>query len=233
MDSGNGVDTATSAGDTPITVSIIDDDPAICQLMEQILTTSSSGRISVISTCTDGACAVEHARQEHPNVILMDIGMPGMDGIAATRQMQTIRPKPHVLIFTALGPVDNVQRAIEAGAEGFVSKAGDINELVGRIIDACKGEPQLDMESQRQIITDLHRDQSRTRRDSARGLLAKLPEREHDIALLVGEDCSNAEIADRLCISVSSEKKSLARACERLNMSRVQLAQLVAVADLT
>ncbi|KFF31577.1 response regulator transcription factor [Bifidobacterium bombi] len=216
----------------PIRVSIADDDPAICQLMEQILTTSSNGTIRVASTSTDGAAAVEHAREEHPDVVLMDIAMrPGMDGITATRLMQDIKPKPHILIFTALGPTDNVQRAIEAGADGFISKAGDISELIGRITDVCHGDPQFDMPSQRQIIHDLHHDQPRTRRDEARKLLDSLTNREREIALLVGQDCSNAEIANKLYISESSEKKTLTSACNRLGMSRVQLAQLVAVAD--
>ena len=116
------VSTERSHDEQPITVGVIDDDPMICQMMRLILEDYSSGRISVAFACTNAADAIEHASHNPPDVVLADIAMPGMDGIEATRQLRMLPDPPHVLILTSLSPNNTVERAIEAGAEGFVSK---------------------------------------------------------------------------------------------------------------
>lgn len=105
-----------------ITVSVIDDDPLVCQAMSMILRDYSQGRVSVVSTSTDGATAVRNADSEHPDVVLMDVAMPGIDGIETTRRLRALRNPPHVLILTSLNPSNTVERSVEAGAEGFVSR---------------------------------------------------------------------------------------------------------------
>ena len=116
------VSTERNHDEQPITVGVIDDDPMICQMMRLILEDYSSGRISVAFACTNAADAIEHASHNPPDVVLADIAMPGMDGIEATRQLRMLPDPPHVLILTSLSPNNTVERAIEAGAEGFVSK---------------------------------------------------------------------------------------------------------------
>jgi len=88
----------------PIRVSVIDDDPMICQAMSLILNDYSHGRIEVVSTSTDGETCVRRAAEEKPDVVLMDIAMPGVDGIEATRLLRSLSPAPHVLILTSLSP---------------------------------------------------------------------------------------------------------------------------------
>lgn len=100
----------------PIRVSVIDDDPMICQAMSLILNDYSHGRIEVASTSTDGETCVRRAAEEKPDVVLMDIAMPGVDGIEATRLLRSLSPAPHVLILTSLSPSGTVERAVEAGA---------------------------------------------------------------------------------------------------------------------
>lgn len=100
----------------PIRVSVIDDDPMICQAMSLILNDYSHGRIEVVSTSTDGETCVRRAAEEKPDVVLMDIAMPGVDGIEATRLLRSLSPAPHVLILTSLSPSGTVERAVEAGA---------------------------------------------------------------------------------------------------------------------
>lgn len=161
------VSTERSHDEQPITVGVIDDDPMICQMMRLILEDYSSGRISVAFACTNAADAIEHASHNPPDVVLADIAMPGMDGIEATRQLRMLPDPPHVLILTSLSPNNTVERAIEAGAEGFVSKTDAPEDIIRRVADVCEGEPQFNPASQRQLIGDLHQHQPQSRRDEA------------------------------------------------------------------
>ena len=155
----------------PIRVSVIDDDPMICQAMSLILNDYSHGRIEVVSTSTDGETCVRRAAEEKPDVVLMDIAMPGVDGIEATRLLRSLSPAPHVLILTSLSPSGTVERAVEAGAEGFVSKTDAADDIIRRIIGVCEGAPQFNTASQKQLIDDLSVTRPRSRRDEARALL--------------------------------------------------------------
>jgi DNA-binding NarL/FixJ family response regulator len=216
----------------PITVSIIDDDPLICQILAETLTDSSDGQIEVLSTAIDGLQALEHAKQEHPDVVLMDIDMPNMDGIEATRHLLNLTPRPHVLILTALSPSSTVERAIEAGAEGFVSKTDPSKNIVQHIKAVCSGNPQFNMNSQRQLMNDLEQNRFCSRREEARTLLGKLGERERKAAILAAEGLSNAEIAKEMLISERTVKAELSSACAKLNVNRVLLGRIVERADL-
>lgn len=145
----------SGTGPGPIRVSVIDDDPMICQAMSLILNDYSHGRIEVASTSTDGETCVRRAAEEKPDVVLMDIAMPGVDGIEATRLLRSLSPAPHVLILTSLSPSGTVERAVEAGAEGFVSKTDAADDIIRRIIGVCEGAPQFNTASQKQLIDDL------------------------------------------------------------------------------
>lgn len=179
----------------PIRVSVIDDDPMICQAMSLILNDYSHGRIEVVSTSTDGETCVRRAAEEKPDVVLMDIAMPGVDGIEATRLLRSLSPAPHVLILTSLSPSGTVERAVEAGAEGFVSKTDAADDIIRRIIGVCEGAPQFNTASQKQLIDDLSVTRPRSRRDEARALLDALPDREREAVMLAAEGYTNAEIA--------------------------------------
>lgn len=216
----------------PIRVSVVDDDPMICQAMGLILNDYSEGRITVASTSVDGREAVERAEQEHPDVVLMDIAMPGIDGIETTQRLHALRPAPHVLVLTSLSPADTVERAVEAGAEGFVSKTDAPDEIIRRVIGVCKGAPQFNSASQRQLIGGLSRQRPQSRRDEARALLDTLPAREREAVILAAEGYTNAEIAQRMFISERTAKAHLSSAADKLCMGRAQMARLVERADL-
>ena len=171
----------------PIRVSVIDDDPMICQAMSLILNDYSHGRIEVVSTSTDGETCVRRAAEEKPDVVLMDIAMPGVDGIEATRLLRSLSPAPHVLILTSLSPSGTVERAVEAGAEGFVSKTDAADDIIRRIIGVCEGAPQFNTASQKQLIDNLSVTRPRSRRDEARALLDALPDREREAVMLAAE----------------------------------------------
>ena len=131
--------------------------------MRLILEDYSTGRLNVVFTCTDGGQAVDEADRHHPDVVLMDIAMPGMDGIEATRRLRALPQPPHVLILTSLSPSGTVERAVEAGAEGFVSKTDAPEDIIRRITDVCDGLPQFNPSSQRQLINDLNMQQPQSR----------------------------------------------------------------------
>ena len=211
----------SGTGPGPIRVSVVDDDPMICQAMSLILNDYSHGRIEVASTSTDGETCVRRAAEEKPDVMLMDIAMPGVDGIEAARLLRSLSPAPHVLILTSLSPSGTVERAVEAGAEGFVS-----------IIGVCEGAPQFNTASQKQLIDDLSVTRPRSRRDEARALLDALPDREREAVMLAAEGYTNAEIASRMFISERTAKAHLSSAANKLDMGRVQMARLVERADL-
>ena len=203
----------------PIRVSVIDDDPMICQAMSLILNDYSHGRIEVVSTSTDGETCVRRAAEEKPDVVLMDIAMPGVDGVEATRLLRSLSPAPHVLILTSLSPSGTVERAVEAGAEGFVSKTDAADDIIRRIIGVCEGAPQFNTASQKQLIDDLSVTRPRSRR-------------EREAVMLAAEGYTNAEIASRMFISERTAKAHLSSAANKLDMGRVQMARLVERADL-
>ena len=114
----------------PIRVSVIDDDPMICQAMSLILNDYSHGRIEVVSTSTDGETCVRRAAEEKPDVVLMDIAMPGVDGIEATRLLRSLSPAPHVLILTSLSPSGTVERrGGRRATEGSWSKTDAADDI--------------------------------------------------------------------------------------------------------
>lgn len=224
--------TGVTPSTAPVKVSVVDDDPMICQAMRLILTDYSSGRIEVVSTSTSGSDAVLHAQREHPDVVLMDIAMPDMDGIEATRRLRALPRPPHVMILTSLSPSNTVERAVEAGVEGFVSKTDAPDEIIRRVLGVCAETPQFNAASQRQLIGDLHAQQPLSRRDEARAMLDALPEREREAVLLAAEGMTNAQIAERMFISERTAKAHLSSAADKLAMGRVQMARLVERADL-
>lgn len=218
----------TVAGyDAPITVVIADDDPMICQTMALILQDYSHGRIRVLDTCADGIQAVATTERDHPDVVLMDIDMPAMDGIEATDRVRRVSPGTHVLILTSLSPQRTVERAVEMGAEGFISKTDAPQTIIERIIAVCLGEPQFNQAAQRQLLDDMASARFNAREDEAKRMLDSLPERERETVILAAQGMSNQEIAERMFISERTVKAHLSSASERLSMNRVQLARLV------
>lgn len=201
--------------------------------MRLILEDYSDGLIRVVSTSTSGEDAVLRAREEQPDVVLMDIAMPHMDGIETTKQLRALPHPPHVLMLTSLNPSNTVERAIEAGAQGLISKTDAPEDIIRRVIDVCNGLPQFNPASQQQLIAGLNAQQPQSRRDEARAMLDTLPEREREAVILAAEGYTNAEIGQRMFISERTVKAHLSSASEKLCMGRVQMARLVERADLS
>jgi DNA-binding NarL/FixJ family response regulator len=117
-----------------VTVVIADDQRLFAEALEAIL--STDGRIDVVGRALDGRAAVDLARQHQPNVVLMDIAMPVMDGIDATRAIRSELPETHVVVLTGSAATQDVDRARTAGASGYVTKDQIAGDLVRAILDA-------------------------------------------------------------------------------------------------
>ena len=206
----------------------VEDDASIRDI--EVYTLSSTGFDA--RGFADGVSFWSALQTEKPDLVVLDVMLPGVDGIEATRLLRSLSPAPHVLILTSLSPSGTVERAVEAGAEGFVSKTDAADDIIRRIIGVCEGAPQFNTASQKQLIDDLSVTRPRSRRDEARALLDALPDREREAVMLAAEGYTNAEIASRMFISERTAKAHLSSAANKLDMGRVQMARLVERADL-
>ncbi|MBE3002449.1 response regulator transcription factor, partial [Nocardiopsis sp. HNM0947] len=165
-------------------------------------------------------------------VVLMDVRMPGIDGIAATARLRTGEdPAPQVLVLTTFDADATVVEALRAGAAGYLLKHTDPERIVEAVQRAAAGEPVLSPSVTRTLMDRVAGSggpsERTTRRDRARARLAQLTDREREVAEAVTAGLSNAEIADRLYMSMGTVKAHVSNALTKLDLTgRVQLALL-------
>jgi len=202
-----------------VRVLIADDDNLMRAGLRAVL--SSDGRIEVIGEAADGREAIEQARLLAPDVVLMDVRMPGLDGIAATRAIATSVPHSRLLVLTTFEDDDYVFGALSAGASGFLLKRTEPEQLIDAIHTIAAGESLLSPAVTRTVIDRMVRyvqpDPSSSRR------LRELTPRERDVLELVARGLSNAEIADALTVEESTIKTHMKRILDKLDLrDRVQ-----------
>jgi DNA-binding NarL/FixJ family response regulator len=188
--------------------------------------------IEVVAEAADGVQAVELARRERPDVVLMDIRMPVRDGLSATEELLAADPGLKVIVLTTFDTDDMVLRALRIGAAGFLLKDTPPARLVEAIRTVASGQPMLSPSVTAQLIAAVTRtdrageEQDRTR--SARDALDALTERERDVADAVARGLSNADIAAELYMGVPTVKTHVGRLFTKLGVeNRVQVAILV------
>lgn len=201
---------------SPIRVLIADDQPLARAGFKAVL--EATGGVQVVAEAQDGDQAVELARRHDPDVVLMDIRMPGTDGIEATRRM----PNQKVLILTTFGLDDYIIEALRAGASGFLLKDAPVEELVRAVRTVAAGDAQLSPAVTKRLLEQVGRRlPAAVPRDS--GALADLTEREVEVLRLLAAGMSNAEIAAALVVSEPTVKSHVSNVLQKLGLrDRVQ-----------
>ena len=208
-----------------IRVLVVDDDALVRAALTMLL--AGAADIKVVGEAADGR-EVEHAVAEHqPDVVLMDIRMPGMDGLAATEILRRRDRPPEVIVLTTFDADDHVLRALRAGASGFLLKDTPPANIVRAIRAVAVGEPMLSPTITRRLIGHVTGSDDGERRRHAREQLDRLTEREREVAVAIGRGQSNAEISRELYMSIATVKAHVSRLLEKLGFNnRVQIALL-------
>jgi DNA-binding NarL/FixJ family response regulator len=215
------------AGVSPVRLLVVDDDPLVRAGLRLLL---DGDGLRVVAEAGDGAEALTRVREVAPDVVLMDIRMPGVDGLAATEAIRALPDPPHVVVLTTFDSDEHVLRALRAGAAGFLLKDTPPAEMIAAVHRVAEGDAQLSPSVTRRLIATVTADQRRTR--AARERLAALTEREREVARRIGEGRSNAEIAGALHLSVPTVKAHVSAILAKLGAAnRVQVALVVHDAD--
>jgi DNA-binding NarL/FixJ family response regulator len=208
-----------------IRVLIVDDDALVRAGLSMML--AGTDDIRVVAEAADGSEAGSAVDAYRPDVVLMDIRMPVMDGLAATELLRSREEAPQVIVLTTFDADDHVLRALRGGAAGFLLKDTPPPEIMRAIRLVAAGEAMLSPAVTRRLIEHVADDRLGARRARARELLDRLTDREREVAIAIGQGKSNADIAAELYMSVATVKAHVSRLLTKLELSnRVQIALL-------
>jgi NarL family two-component system response regulator LiaR len=201
----------------PIRILIVDDHAIVRKGIRALLATKRD--IQVVGEARDGAEAVSQAQTLHPDIILMDLMMPRMNGIQATREITTGQPGTRVLVLTSFAADEQVFPAIQAGALGYLLKDSGPLELVQAIRQVFRGEPSLDPSIARKVLYELSTPPQKPLTPDP------LTAREMEILRLVAQGKSNKEIAGNLVIAEETVHTHVSKILNKLHLaSRTQAA---------
>jgi DNA-binding NarL/FixJ family response regulator len=203
----------------PVRVLLVDDDDLMRAGLKAVL--SSDETIEVVGEAGNGRAAIEQAQQHRLDVVLMDVRMPDLDGISATRELLAVSPQAKVAILTTFERDDYIFGALNAGASGFLLKRTKPEELIAAIHTIAEGDSLLSPSVTRRVIA---RTAAQVESDpSARERLGDLTAREREVLELVARGLSNTEIAAALFIEESTVKTHVKRILMKLRLrGRVQ-----------
>ncbi len=210
--------------DPPATrVLIVDDDPLVRSALSLML--GGQPDLDVVGEAADGRAGIAQVAALLPDVVLMDIRMPVLNGLEATKLLHEQPQPPRVIVLTTFDADDYVVGALEAGADGFLMKDTPPAAIVDAIRKVADGEAMLSPTATRTVVDRLRNSGSDSRSAEAERRLALLTDREREVAVAVGRGLSNAEIAKELYLSVPTVKAHVSRLFEKLGTTnRVQIA---------
>ncbi|MEU4269532.1 response regulator transcription factor [Streptomyces sp. NPDC026092] len=207
-----------------ISVLVADDSEIVRRGLSEIL--ASADDIHVVGQAWDGHSAVDLARRMSPDVALVDIRMPGMDGLAATRELRALPAAPRVLILTTFGADEYVEEAIAAGAGGFLLKNSPPEELLRAVRYVATGQGILDPAVTGWVMEQVAQQSTRLTVEE-QGLLDGLSDKERRLLGLIGRGLSNAGIGEEIHASEGTVKNQVSRLLAKIGAdNRVQAARL-------
>jgi len=189
---------------------IVDDDDLIRESLS--LTLSLENDIEVAGVAEDGSVALTLCEQRQPDIVLMDIRMPNIDGIGATRLIKERFPNIKIMMLTTFADKANIQQALAAGADGYLLKTDETDNIAGKLRALMSGSGVLDVDVLKQLTRPVN------------PLMASLSTRERDITRLVAQGLTNKEIAAQLFLSEGTVRNKVLMIMEKLDVSnRTQL----------
>jgi NarL family two-component system response regulator LiaR len=206
-----------------IRVLIVDDHAIVRKGILALL--SEAGGFEVVAEAGDGQEAVSRAEELRPDVILMDLLMPGMDGIEATRRITGHQPGARILVLTSFAADDKVFPAIKAGASGYLLKDSSPEELVRAIRQVHRGEPSLHPAIARKLLQEVAHPAELQPAPEA------LTPREMAVLRLIAQGLSNQEIADQIAVSEPTVRTHVSRILGKLHLANRTQAALYAVRE--
>jgi DNA-binding NarL/FixJ family response regulator len=211
------------SGSGPIRTLLVDDDALVRAGLVMIL--GGAPDIAVVGEASDGRDGIQAAREHAPDVVLMDIRMPHVDGLEATEVIGSWPSPPRIIVLTTFDADQDIARALRAGASGFLLKDTPPAAIIEAIRRVAEGDPMLSPRVTTRLIAQLTEGSTSDRARAAQVRLSRLTEREHDVTLAVGDGLSNADIAARLFLSVPTVKAHIGHLFAKLEVTnRVQIA---------
>lgn len=198
--------------DEPVTVLLVDDHPMVRRGVRGFLETQPD--IAVVAEAGSGEDAVRLAGDHAPDVVLMDLVMPGMDGVEATRRITARSPRTRVIVLTSYHDDEHIFPAIRAGALSYVLKSVGPEELADAVRAAAAGDAVLHPQVATRVVAALH-----GRRDAAPNPFRELSDRELEVLQLIAAGLGNADIAGRLVISEKTVKSHVGNILAKLHLA--------------
>ncbi|OGV60337.1 MAG: DNA-binding response regulator [Lentisphaerae bacterium RIFOXYA12_FULL_48_11] len=198
-----------------IRIMLVDDHKMIRDGLRSLLEKHSN--IEVIGEAADGQAAVQTARKLSPEIIIIDIGMPELNGIEATRQITALKCKPKVIGLSMHADRRYVAQMLKAGASGYILKDSAFEELVQAIETVAKGRTYLSPQIAGTVVTEF----KRTAKNDDGSVFSVLTEREREVLQQISEGCSTKEIASSLGVSVKTIETHRRQIMEKLNLHSV------------